>query len=72
MFTRRVVWVVGGAVTTLGKCFEFERILHLFEGFCEFEQSKVSLSEPQPLTTGLESFEIGPGPGAVIFIVQND
>ena len=43
MFTRRVVWVVGGAVTTLGKCFEFERILHLFEGFCEFEQSKVSL-----------------------------
>ena len=29
-------------------------------------------SEPQPLTTGLESFEIGPGPGAVIFIVQND
>ena len=29
-------------------------------------------SEPQPLTTGLESFEIGPGLGAVIFIVQND
>ena len=29
-------------------------------------------SEPQPLTTGLESFEIGPGPGAIIFIVQND
>lgn len=29
-------------------------------------------SEARLLTTGLESFEIGPRPEAVIFIVQND